>query len=68
MFPDNIIQACTQQVSTVYRKKSILVHLANETNITNSSVMHTTVQLVKELKYTDGTNVMGKFFLNEKSF
>lgn len=41
MFPDNIIQACTQTAVTTYKKG-----LINNTVIT-------------ELKYVDGTNVMG---------
>ena len=50
MFPDNIVQACTQQVSTFYKRKNVTV------NLTNDSAAYR-VEISKELKYTDGTNV-----------
>jgi hypothetical protein len=56
MFPENIIQACTQQISTIYRKKKVLVNLGNITS--NESIF--AFEVVKDLKYTDGTNVMGE--------
>ncbi|XP_054272055.1 excitatory amino acid transporter-like [Macrosteles quadrilineatus] len=56
MFPDNLVQACFQQVSTTYKKVKPLV-------ITSSN--HSDLKPVEEfilkptLVYKDGTNVMG---------
>ncbi|XP_022194064.2 excitatory amino acid transporter [Nilaparvata lugens] len=51
MFPDNLVQACFQQVQTTY--KMINTPAVNELESNN------TVQFKKELVYKDGTNVMG---------
>lgn len=60
MFPENIVQACSQQLSTVYKSKQIIENkLVNDTN---TSVV--TMVVTRELKYVDGTNVMGLLFYN----
>uniref|UniRef100_A0A1B6D3L4 Amino acid transporter n=1 Tax=Clastoptera arizonana TaxID=38151 RepID=A0A1B6D3L4_9HEMI len=53
MFPDNLVQACFQQVSTTYKKVKPLV-------ITNKNLTGEHDYILKqELVYKDGTNVMG---------
>ena len=90
MFPENIVQACSQQVGTSYKKVKKLKQVATVAAATNTSttaykianqaslidsVSSTTTPAatlvtaaaeelyeyvtVRELKYTDGTNVMG---------
>lgn len=63
MFPENIVQACSQTIMTQYKNvpKAALAVAANATttptiNVTTSEVV---VKVVRELKYVDGTNVMG---------
>jgi hypothetical protein len=58
MFPDNIVQACSQQISTVYKRVKITKVTFN--NITNLNETIKVEEIIKELKYIDGTNVMGK--------
>lgn len=55
LFPDNLMQACFQQVQTTYKKvhKPIVFHEPNSSD--SSSVFILKPQLV----YKDGTNVMG---------
>ncbi len=71
MFPDNLVPACSQNVTTVY-KKHLIENILNSsvyedkmnqsgflTNLTNT--IHKTLEekFIKELKYTDGTNIIG---------
>ena len=64
MFPENIVQACAQQIGTVYRKVNITKELtktellANGSNITISVITYEP-KILRELRYSDGTNVMG---------
>ena len=57
MFPENIIQAATQSIGTSYKKvvKNVLIRNAT----TNMTVNTTVIELIREIKYADGTNVMG---------
>lgn len=57
MFPENIIQAATQSIGTSYKKvvKNVLIRNAT----TNVTVNTTVIELIREIKYADGTNVMG---------
>ena len=57
MFPENIIQAATQSIGTSYRKVIKQVAVKNVT--TNMTVNTTVIELIREIKYADGTNVMG---------
>ena len=57
MFPENIIQAATQSIGTSYRKITKQVTIVNAT--TGAKVNQTIVELIREIKYADGTNVMG---------
>jgi hypothetical protein len=61
MFPENIIQACSQQITTKYAKKKIVqaVNLSSSALVSNGT--QEIFQTVRELKYVDGTNVMGTF-------
>ncbi|KAK0162050.1 hypothetical protein PV327_008418 [Microctonus hyperodae] len=51
MIPENLIQACFQQVQTTYVKKPVVVIIGRE-NHSDFTLEHTLV-------YRDGTNVMG---------
>ncbi|XP_069696625.1 excitatory amino acid transporter-like isoform X1 [Periplaneta americana] len=57
LFPDNLIQACLQQVQTTYKKvevnKALLSHELNSSNDSPDFI------LKPELVYKDGINVMG---------
>jgi hypothetical protein len=57
MFPENIIQAATQSIGTSYRRVVKQVAIRNMT--TNTTVNTTVIELIREIKYADGTNVMG---------
>jgi solute carrier family 1 (high affinity glutamate transporter) protein 2 len=64
MFPENVVQACAQQVGTVYRTVNITKEVAANVvfpNGTNTTITTLVVEskIIKELKYSDGTNVMG---------
>ncbi|CAH1401948.1 unnamed protein product [Nezara viridula] len=56
MFPDNLVQACFQQVQTTYKKVKPLV-LADDSNMTLSQ--NSSYVMKQQLVYKDGTNVMG---------
>ncbi|KAL1131354.1 hypothetical protein AAG570_010972, partial [Ranatra chinensis] len=56
MFPENLVQACFQQVQTTYKNVKPLLILDES----NSTVADTSDFVMKqELVYKDGTNVMG---------
>lgn len=60
MFPENIVQACSQTIMTQYKKVPQTAALAAAANTTsNVTTMDVMVKVVRELKYVDGTNVMG---------
>lgn len=60
MFPENVVQACSQQLSTSYRRVTKKVLNATLANLTNGAQTHSEIEvLVREIKYIDGTNVMG---------
>ena len=48
MFPENLVQACFQQMQTDYVTKNV---------ITSNGTVET---LARDVKYTDGINVLGK--------
>ncbi|KAG8296209.1 Excitatory amino acid transporter 2 [Homalodisca vitripennis] len=56
MFPDNLVQACFQQVSTTYKKVKPLV--ITSSNHTDDKPVDEYI-LKPQLVYKDGTNVMG---------
>ena len=62
MFPENIVQACSKQIQTIYKTTTIKTH--NYINLTNGTAIIAnvteTTKITRELKYVDGTNVMGK--------
>lgn len=51
MVPENLVQACFQQVQTTYTKKKVL--------LIGESPSQDAYRLEKDLVYKDGTNVMG---------
>lgn len=55
-FPDNIVQACSQQIATSYKRMMV-----NQTmNNSRGEPIYGEVEvMVTQLKYVDGTNVMG---------
>lgn len=57
MFPDNIVQACTKQISTSY--KNITVNVTVFNNITKLNEIVEQEQEIAQLNYIEGTNVMG---------
>lgn len=60
MFPENIVQACTQQLTTVYNKKMVKKELGTVFNASISSSTDEFVEIIKkELVYVNSTNVMG---------
>jgi solute carrier family 1 (high affinity glutamate transporter) protein 2 len=76
MFPENILQACFQQIQTGYRTKIVPAPTSgppsNDTistiattlitsawDATNGTINGATEILVRDLKYTDGINVLG---------
>lgn len=71
MFPENLMQACFQQVATVYKVKDVIrsnvavnatLLAALKRNLTNNTFI-VEEHIIKQLKYTDGTNVMGKMIV-----
>ncbi|XP_022242936.1 excitatory amino acid transporter 2-like isoform X2 [Limulus polyphemus] len=62
MFPENLLQACFQQVETTYRKaKAKPSFVRPDVNVTNMTVVENITQSFqeRELAYKDGTNVLG---------
>lgn len=62
MFPENLMQACFQQVETGYEKeKPKIIRISGDQNETDiSSLINETQYTVKRvLRYKDGTNVLG---------
>ena len=60
MFPENVVQACSQQIGTSYKR--VIKPRLNETltQLNNGTKIFDQVEvLVREIKYIDGTNVMG---------
>jgi solute carrier family 1 (high affinity glutamate transporter) protein 2 len=60
MFPENVVQACSQQIGTSYKR--VTKSLLNETltKLNNGTKSYDQVEvMVREIKYIDGTNVMG---------
>ena len=67
LFPENLVQACFQQVQTIYvpRKESIVLSsMAIENNsLFNSSdmgLMNDTKGMVRSLEFKNGMNVLGR--------
>lgn len=63
MFPENIVQACSQTIMTQYKnapaKAAAAATTAAAAATTNTTTTEVVVKIVRELKYVDGTNVMG---------
>jgi solute carrier family 1 (high affinity glutamate transporter) protein 2 len=64
MFPENVVQACSQQIGTVYRTINVTKAFTNTTLLANGSnftftAIITEPKIIRELKYSDGSNVMG---------
>lgn len=57
-FPDNIVQACSQQIATSYKRIMVNQTIGND-SITGLPIYGQVEVLVTELKYVNGTNVMG---------
>ncbi len=66
MFPENIVQACSKQIQTIYKTTTIKTH--NYINLTNGTAIIAnvteTTKITRELKYVDGTNVMGRIIIS----
>ena len=64
MFPSNLIQACFQYTETYYKDKedAIIPFHENTTSIMTTMSMEneTSPEIVKLLRFKDGTNVLGK--------
>lgn len=58
MFPENIVQACSQQISTSYKRIPDGLK-ENKTLSNGTEIIVTMDQMIREIKYIDGTNVMG---------
>lgn len=56
-FPDNIVQACSQQIATSYKRRMKNVLVAN--NTLGEPIYEQIEEVITELKYVSGTNVMG---------
>nr|CAD7256438.1 unnamed protein product [Timema shepardi] len=56
LFPDNLMQACFQQVQTTYKKvpQALVFHSPNNSGVTTPDFI-----MKRSLVYKDGTNVMG---------
>nr|CAD7425217.1 unnamed protein product [Timema monikensis] len=62
LFPDNLMQACFQQVQTTYKKvpQALVFHGPNNSGVTTPDFI-----MKRSLVYKDGTNVMGE--LNDQT-
>lgn len=65
MFPENLLQACFQQVETSYSKeKPKIVKMSDVNDSLDTSFINETQYITKRtLQYKDGTNVLGKNFV-----
>ncbi|KAM5138227.1 excitatory amino acid transporter 2 [Mantella aurantiaca] len=70
LFPENLVQACFQQIQTVTKKVVVETPVEEPTNVTdsflavmndtlNETVASTTEEIKKKLEYKDGMNVLG---------
>ncbi|CAH2325795.1 excitatory amino acid transporter 2 isoform X3 [Pelobates cultripes] len=66
LFPENLVQACFQQIQTVTKKVTVETRIEEPTNVTDSvfSLMNDTVvvaqeEIKKKLEFKDGMNVLG---------
>ncbi|XP_023244102.1 excitatory amino acid transporter-like [Centruroides sculpturatus] len=59
MFPENLLQACFQQVETTYVKRKPMIVRTHAEDGTNISVFANETILKRSLIYKDGTNVLG---------
>ena len=65
MFPENLLQACFQQVETSYSKEKPKIVKVTDVNdsVDIGSVINETQYITKRtLQYKDGTNVLGENF------
>lgn len=63
MFPENLLQACFQQVETSYSKEKPKIVKISDVNdsLDIGSVINETQYITKRtLQYKDGTNVLGE--------
>jgi len=59
-FPENLVQACFQQVETIYVKAEVSIIPPNSTNATEIiEAVNQTDKMVRDLQYKDGMNVLG---------
>lgn len=70
LFPENLVQACFQQIQTVTKKVVVENPVEEPTNVTdsfmavmndtvNETVVKTTEEIKKKLEFKDGMNVLG---------
>ncbi|XP_073514235.1 excitatory amino acid transporter 2 [Phyllobates terribilis] len=66
LFPENLVQACFQQIQTVTKKVVVEVPTEEPANVTdsvftlmNETVVTTTEEIRKKLEFKDGMNVLG---------
>ncbi|XP_077319063.1 excitatory amino acid transporter 2 isoform X2 [Lithobates pipiens] len=70
LFPENLVQACFQQIQTVTKKVVVENPVEEPTNVTdyfmaaindtvNATVVRTTEEIKKKLEFKDGMNVLG---------
>ncbi|XP_073460301.1 excitatory amino acid transporter 2 [Aquarana catesbeiana] len=70
LFPENLVQACFQQIQTVTKKVVVEYPVEEPTNVTDSfmaaindtmnvTVVRTTEEIKKKLEFKDGMNVLG---------
>lgn len=78
LFPENLVQACFQQVQTIYvpKKREILPPSHNDTNITTTiepilEILNATNEtdlahpMKRALQFKDGMNVLGEFLFSD---
>ncbi|XP_056383844.1 excitatory amino acid transporter 2 isoform X1 [Hyla sarda] len=66
LFPENLVQACFQQIQTVTKKVVVELETEEPTNVTdsflelvNNTAPTTTEEIRKKLEFKDGMNVLG---------
>ncbi|XP_040184019.1 excitatory amino acid transporter 2 isoform X2 [Rana temporaria] len=70
LFPENLVQACFQQIQTVTKRTVVENPIEDPTNVTDSfmaaindtvnvTMVKTTEEIKKKLEYKDGMNVLG---------
>ena len=75
LFPENLVQACFQQVKTIYveKKLNIIPPSGNESDIIATTVAATVaenateavVAMKRSLEFQDGMNVLGNYCIKQ---